>query len=228
MGLSSALGQSLACLAPGYYVVMLLPVLGFVNIGFMGYSLVADHWQYFAILAPIALASALFSSTFRARSPRFDGSASGFSDALSPAGLLLAFALLLALGGLTWRQSALYANAETLWQGTLAADPGCWAAHNNFGSSLLEKGAVEEAIAHFQAALRMRPDYAEAHYNLGLAVFQKGRADEAIAHFQAALQIKPNFAAAHEGCVPEAITVWDWNVPSPLPSRIETDPLAPQ
>ena len=181
----------------GYYVVMLLPVLGFVNIGFMGYSLVADHWQYFAILAPIALASALFSSTFRARSPRFDGSASGFSDALSPAGLLLAFALLLALGGLTWRQSALYANAETLWQGTLAADPGCWAAHNNFGSSLLEKGAVEEAIAHFQAALRMRPDYAEAHYNLGLAVFQKGRADEAIAHFQAALQIKPNFAAAH-------------------------------
>ena len=55
----------------GYYVVLLLPILGFANIGFMSYSLVADHWQYFSIIAPIAVVSAWFSSRFKVQGSRF-------------------------------------------------------------------------------------------------------------------------------------------------------------
>jgi tetratricopeptide (TPR) repeat protein len=174
-----------------YFVVMLLPVLGFLNIYFMRYSLVADYWQYFAIIGPIALAAAII------RRP------------------VVAAALLLALGALTWKQCGMYANVETLWQTTLRLNPNCWMAHYNFGNALLQNGSADEAIVHFQKALEIKPDYDEACNNLGNALVQKGRMDEAIACYQKALQINPDNATAHhslgtvlrqKGRVDEAIT----------------------
>ena len=41
-----------------FFCVALLPVLGFVDVGFMRFSLVADHYQHLAIIAVTALAAA--------------------------------------------------------------------------------------------------------------------------------------------------------------------------
>jgi tetratricopeptide (TPR) repeat protein len=175
----------LVCL--GYYVVMLLPVLGFVNIGFMDYSLVADHWQYFSILGPVALTAAALAVVGKS----LGGGRAGLRIGVG-------WALLLVLGVLTWKQGHIYADQETLWRNTLAQNPACWVAHCNLGAVLISKGQFDEAIRQYQEAFRWKPGDAQAHYNLGLALVRKGQLDEAIRQCQEALRLKPDYADAHD------------------------------
>jgi tetratricopeptide (TPR) repeat protein len=70
-------------------------------------------------------------------------------------------------------------------------------AHNNLGSALQDKGQLEEAIADYREALRLKPDYAIAHSNLGSALHHKGQLDEAIAELREALRLNKNLAEAH-------------------------------
>jgi tetratricopeptide (TPR) repeat protein len=68
---------------------------------------------------------------------------------------------------------------------------------NNLGAALVQAGKLEDAISHYERALRIKPDYAEPHYNLGNALLQLGRTQEAIKHYEQALRIKPDYAEAH-------------------------------
>ena len=45
----------------GFFCVALAPVMGFTDVAFMQYSLVADRYQHIAIIGLIALASAVWS-----------------------------------------------------------------------------------------------------------------------------------------------------------------------
>jgi tetratricopeptide (TPR) repeat protein len=167
-----------------FYVGTLFPVLGFMNAYAMRFSLVWDHWTYLPSLGLIALGAGLI---VRATEPLR-------TPALLPC---VAAVLLPLLGVLTWQQTRMYTDMETLWRTTLSRNPGAFMAHNNVGSDLLERGQVEEAIAHFQRALESHPGYAEAHNNLGNALFRKGQVDEAIAHFQQAVHLDPKLGNAH-------------------------------
>src|SRR5262249_40675713 len=60
-----------------------------------------------------------------------------------------------------------------------------------------ELGRFEEALAHFDQALRLRPDYAEAHNNLGIVYVKQGKLEEAIACFRQSLQERPSYPKAH-------------------------------
>ena len=168
-----------------FYAVTLSPLLGFIMLYTFCYSFVADHYQYVASIGPIALAAGGITTALR-----FLGKQKSF---LKPA---LCGALLLTLGVLTWRQSGMYADLETLWRTTIARNPNSYLAHESLSGVLLRKGQVEEALAHLRKALALHPDYAEAHYNFGVALDLKGQVDEAMAQFQKALEIQPDYLKA--------------------------------
>lgn len=69
----------------------------------------------------------------------------------------------------------------------------------NLGDAFARKGQPDEAMVHFEQAIKLQPDYAEAYYNCGNVLFAKGRIDEAIVDFEKTLQIQPNDADAHTG-----------------------------
>jgi len=173
-------------LAGGYFVVMLLPVLGFEDIGFMSYSLVADHWQYFAIIAPIALISAAITTGcgLPGRRPAW----------LAPA---LGGVLVVALGILTWRQSAIYTDPVTYWRAAIAGNPNSPETWNNLSANLLETGQLDEATALLRKTLELAPTNAVARYNLGSALMRAGQVDGAIAAYQRVIEIMPDHADAH-------------------------------
>jgi protein O-mannosyl-transferase len=167
-----------------FFAGTLFPVLGFLDSYFMRYSFVCDHWVYLSSLGLIALGAALAAQALgRLGWPRL---LYGIAAVLLPV-----------LGVLTWQQSKMYRDLDTLWQTTLARNPGAFLAHNNYAVILRERGQLEEAIAHLQQAVEIQPSFAEAHNNLGNALRQQGQPDLAIAQFQKALQLEPNNAPAY-------------------------------
>jgi tetratricopeptide (TPR) repeat protein len=165
------------------FAVMLAPALGFVDVFPMRYSFVADHFQYLASIALIALAVAVGCRALRGAPP-------GARAAVGAGVLAL-------LATLTWRQGDVYRDQEALWRDTIAKNPAAWMAHNNLGLLLFARGDAEEAMAHYRAALAVKPDDAFAANNLGRTLAAGGRMDEAIAQFRRALGAEPRNAEAH-------------------------------
>jgi tetratricopeptide (TPR) repeat protein len=166
------------------YSLVLLPSLGFLNIYFFIYSFVADHWQYLAclgIIAPCASGIVLLTARLKA-----------WQSLLEP-GITLALASVLFV--LTWQQSRMYTDIETLYRTTIARNPACWMAQVNLGNILYKVNRIPEAMDLFKQASRIKP--AVAHYSLGNALIDKGRTFDAIEEYRRALRINPEYAEAY-------------------------------
>src|SRR5437867_1978040 len=134
------------------YIFMLLPTLGFLNIFFFIYSFVSDHWQYLACLGIITpCASGIVLQAGRLKC---------WQAWLERGTILLLAGVLFPL---TWQQSRMYTNAETLYRTTIARNPACGMAYNNLGNILYQANRIPKAMELFKQALRINPDNAEAH-----------------------------------------------------------------
>jgi protein O-mannosyl-transferase len=168
------------------YVGLLLPALGFANVYFMRYSLVADHWQYAAMIVPCAmLTGAAAAWTFRQPGRRR-------LAAYIAGGLLLALFVVQSR-----EQSRVYANLQTLWDDTLAKNPDCWMAFNNRAGLYMKEGRNDLALADLSRAIELKTDHREARDNRGVILIKLGRSREALNDFNRAIELNPGIAQTY-------------------------------
>lgn len=164
-----------------YLLITLFPVLGFIDIYFMRYSWVADHYFYLGLIGLIVAVITFVSNHINSKKIK-----TIFASVFSLICIILSMS-----------RATVFLSEEDLWKDTLKKNPDAWFVHNTYGLALATKGNLNEGIAHFNRALKIKPDYIEAHNNLGDALIAQGKWDDAILEFNEAIRIKPDFAEAH-------------------------------
>jgi tetratricopeptide (TPR) repeat protein/mono/diheme cytochrome c family protein len=86
---------------------------------------------------------------------------------------------------------------EALARHNIRNNPADFEAHYNLASMLQARGIANEAIAEYQAALRIRPQDATANNALGVALIASGQPDRAMVYLQTAARASPEYFDAH-------------------------------
>ena len=163
-----------------FFAGTLFPALGFFDIYPMRYSFVADHFQYLASIGLIALGVAAGTRAIQRWAP-----ARAWTSHALPA------ILVMVLATLTWRQSHVYADHETLWRDTVEKDPGSWMGHTCPRRVARRRGDRVDAEYHYREAVRLNPNFDVARFDLGTLLANEGRYDEAIPHLREAVRLEP-------------------------------------
>jgi tetratricopeptide (TPR) repeat protein len=165
-----------------WYVGTLVPVIGLVQAGDQA---MADRFTYVPLIGLFAIVAwGAVDLAARWRLPPVAQRAA--------AGVAVA-----ACAALSMRQAATWRASEPLFEHALAVTRDNYVAHNLLGYVRFGQRRLDEAGAHFAAAVAARPTMHEAHNNLGLVLANQGRFAEAIPHYRTSIALRPDWATAH-------------------------------
>jgi tetratricopeptide (TPR) repeat protein len=170
-----------AILGLGCYTALLLPVLGLVDVYYFRFSFVADHFQYLASAALIALVVAALAMRVRLRTTR----------------VAITSGAVVVLGAMSWVYSPAFHDEESLWRDTLSKYPEAFMAQNNLGTILFARGQYEEAALHLREGVRLQPRIWQTQLALANTLVKLGKLDEATACYRMVLEIRPRQSEAH-------------------------------
>ncbi|HVW21048.1 MAG TPA: tetratricopeptide repeat protein [Opitutaceae bacterium] len=181
----------------GFFLLNLLPVLGFLPMSYMHVGWVADHFAYLSLLGVAGLAAAALGRLGPRR-----------------VGWIVLAAIGLALAWTTHSDAARFRDEQVLWSSVLRENPRAWMADVDLGRCRAQAGDYAAAVDYYGKALAVRADLPEAYYNRGLALMNLGRLPESEADFNRALQLQPDSpdaldergnVQARSGRLPEAV-----------------------
>ncbi len=174
--------------AAAAYAITLLPVIGVVQ---SGPQITADRYTYLACLGWALLAGAGVAWC----AERWLAGAGG--RVLWGGGLAAATLIVVALAGVTARQSLVWLDSISLWSHALALDPASARAHTGLAGVHFAAGRREEARKHVEEAVRLNPRLPEALVGLAAVLSLDGRAEEAVPHARSAVSRRPHDANLH-------------------------------
>ncbi len=164
----------------GFFLITVLPVLGFVTMSYMRITWVADHFLYLPILGLIGLAAGAAGTLYEKADQHAERT-------LRWLGLAL-FAVLVFQ---SHRYAGVFANEYEMWTYTLKRNSDAWQAHSRLGKVLLDRKEYDQAFHHISESVRLRPDLAETHNNLGALLERKGDTKAALAQLRLAVRLAP-------------------------------------
>jgi len=181
-----------ALLGVGFFLLNLLPVLGFVTMAYMWVTWTADHLAYLSLVGIIGLVTAGFGVLWVRQSQ--------FQKSLAAVGA----AVILLLAWLAHNYTAVFHNPETLFTYAVKANPDAWLAHRSLAQIARDHGnenaaqdQMEAAAQSQKKAIAANPHDPVAFYQLGVVRQQQGQLSDAYAQFQKALELKPDYVGAH-------------------------------
>jgi Tfp pilus assembly protein PilF len=217
-----------------WYLVMLLPVIGLVQVGAQS---MADRYSYLSLVGIFIMLTWGISEAADYTNARTGRVLFSMVLRYSAAGLLI-----LALAARSWFQVGYWRNTTTLfehaWQvtknnyiafihlGIVASEEGRFdealdyyrktlnicpnypLVYSEIGTTLLRQGRIDAAIRAFRHSLNMKPDNPRVYNNLGIALAKQNKLEEAVEYFIKALSIRPDDDQAHQNFI-RALTKMD-------------------
>jgi hypothetical protein len=200
-----------------WYLVMLLPVLGVLQVGNQGMAdrytylpgvgiLLAGTWAVLAVLRRFpklavratvgaAAAAAILGLAFttRAGAPSWKDSETLFTSARAATGTNALASN--ALGTIAAGRGQ-FEQAEWFFRESIVADPSFGIPRQNLAAMLLQQGRIAEGWPMALEAVRLDPSNARAHYVVGVGHEMQGRLLEAAAAYEEALRMMPEHGLA--------------------------------
>lgn len=165
--------------AAGFYLALLLPVLGLKPFAYQHISTVADRYAYLP-MAGVAMGFALTIASALRRRPD-----------LSRVVWISSAALLFCLGVITNAQTRVWKSSESLWLHNISVAPQAAEPHCNLAGVYDAQGHRDLAIAEVTEAVRLKPDFATAHANLGIALMETGETTRGLEHLKRGAELSP-------------------------------------
>jgi tetratricopeptide (TPR) repeat protein len=175
-----------AILGLGFFLINLVPPVGFLVGHYPQVVFSLDHLVYLPMLGLVALVVAGLGMV--------DEKCRGLARLFW---ILPTIAALTLLAQESRAYAGVFAQAKTLWMHTLRYDPASVPALLGWGEVLSNEGKAAEAADQYRIALRIAPQYAKAHYDLANRLVELGDTTEATEEYEEALKIDPGLRQAH-------------------------------